>query len=104
MIQHKGILIKKFSDHQPYFTILKNINHKDHKPKYIKIAKQDMESIETFHDEIQNALNHTNLNRNLDTDPNLNYNSLHEIIQQTKLKHMPIKPVKLDKHKHKISP
>ncbi len=24
------VLIKKFSDHQPYFTILKNINHKDH--------------------------------------------------------------------------
>ncbi len=27
-----GILIKKFADYQPYFTILKNINHKDHKP------------------------------------------------------------------------
>ncbi len=34
-----GILTQKFSDHQPYFTILKNINHRDHKPKYIKIAK-----------------------------------------------------------------
>ncbi len=38
-----GVLIKKFSDHQPYFTILKNINHKDHQPKYIKIVKQDTE-------------------------------------------------------------
>ncbi len=80
-----GILIKMFSDYQPYFTIPKNINYKDHKPQYIKIAKQDMESIQIFHDEIQNDLNHTNLNRHLDTDPNLNYNTLHEIIQQTKL-------------------
>ncbi len=63
-----GILFKKFSYHQPYFTILKNIIHKDHKPKHIKIAKQDMEPMQNFHDEIQNALNDANLNR----DPNLN--------------------------------
>ncbi len=60
-----GILNKMFSDHQPYFTILKNIIHEDHKPKYIKVAKQDMESMQNFHDEIQNALNHANLNRDL---------------------------------------
>ncbi len=41
-----GILIKQFSDHQPYFTILNNINHKYHAPKYIKITKQDKESIQ----------------------------------------------------------
>ncbi len=35
-----GVLIKKFSDHQPYFIILKNINHKI---KYVKIVKQDTE-------------------------------------------------------------
>ncbi len=56
-----GILIKKFSDHQPYFTLLKNIIHKDHKPKYIKITKQDMRFKQNFHDEIQNAVNHANL-------------------------------------------
>ncbi len=32
-----GISIKKISDHQPYFIILNNINHKHHSPKYIKI-------------------------------------------------------------------
>ncbi len=58
--------------------------------------------MQNFHDEIQNALNHANLNRNLNRDPNLNYNTLHVIIQQAK--HMPMKMVKFDKHKHKISP
>ena len=99
-----GILIKKFSDHQPYFTILKNINHKDHKPKYIKIVKQDTESIQKFQKEIQNALEHANLDRDLNSNPNLNYSTLHEIIQLAKHKHMPVKWVKFDKHKHKISP
>ncbi len=44
-----------------------------------------MESIQTFHDGKQNSLNNANLNRNLDTDPNLNYNTLDEVIQQAKL-------------------
>ncbi len=47
---------------------------------------------------------HTILNSDLDTDSNLNYNTLHEIIQQAKLKYMPIKLVKFNKYKHKISP
>ncbi len=81
------ILIKKFLDHQSYFIILKNINHIDYKPIYLKIAKQDMESIHKFHDEIQNALYHANLNRNLDIDPNLNYNTLHEVFHKAMLKH-----------------
>ncbi len=97
------ILIKTFSDYQPYFTILENINHKDHKPKYTKKIKQDMKSIQNFHGEIQ--INYSaNLNSDLDIDPNFNYNTLHEIIQQAKLKHMPIKLVKFNKYKHKISP
>ncbi len=31
-----GILIKQFSDHQPFFTILNNINQRHHAPKYNK--------------------------------------------------------------------
>ncbi len=36
-----------------------------------------MESIQNFHGEIQNVLDHANLISDLDTDPNLNYNTLH---------------------------
>ncbi len=98
------ILIKKFSEPQPYFIILKNINHKDHKPKYIKIATQDTESIQHFQKEIQNSLEHANLDRDLGSDPNINNSTLHEIIQKAKLKHMSVKLAKFVKHKHKISP
>ncbi len=41
-----GILIKTFSDHQPYFILLNNIKHKTHKPKYIKLSQQYTERIE----------------------------------------------------------
>ncbi len=39
-----------------------------------------MESIQNCHGEIQNSLDHSNLNSDLNTDPNLNYNTLHKII------------------------
>ncbi len=60
-----GILIKKFSDYQPYFILLNNIQHKTHKPKDIK---QDTESIEGFHQEILNSAKLLNLNNNYDMD------------------------------------
>ncbi len=53
-----GILIKMFSDHQPYFILLKNIKHKDHKPQYVTICKHDSKSIQNFQQEILNSLEH----------------------------------------------
>ncbi len=99
-----GILIKRFPYHQPYFILLNNIKHKTHKPKYIKLSKQDIESIEGFHQEILNSAKLLNVNTNYDVNPNINYNVLHEIIQQAKIKHMPEKLVKFKKYNHKMSP
>jgi len=99
-----GILIKKFSDHQPYFTLFKNIQHKDHAPKYVKVNKQDKESIQLFQNEILYSVESANLTQDINIDPNLNYNILHEIIQQAKIKHMPLKLIKFNKYKHKMSP
>ncbi len=73
-----GILIKKFSDHQPYFILLNNIQLKTDTPRFIKINKQDQESITKFQDEILNSSFLINLNDK--SDPN-NYNVLHNIIQ-----------------------
>ncbi len=76
-----GILIKKFSDHQPYFTIPNNINVKYHKPKNIKLTKQDNESKQQFHYEILLCLEHENLINDITQEPNINYNILHYIVQ-----------------------
>ncbi len=37
-------------------------------------------------------------------DSNINYNVLHEIIQQAKIKDMPEELVKFNKYNHKMSP
>ncbi len=77
-----GILINKFSDHQPYFTVLNSIQHKNNVPKYIKITKKDDDLILNFHVEILYSLEHVNLNPDYTSDLNINYC----IIQNTKAK------------------
>ncbi len=51
-----GILTKTFSDHQPYFIKLKYIQQKEHKPKYIKVTKQNTEAVNAFYNEVNASL------------------------------------------------
>ncbi len=95
-----GILIKMFSD----FILLKNIKHRDQEPKYVTICKHDTKSIQNFQQEILNSLEHINLINDYHIDPNQNYNVLHKIIQQAKIKHIPDKLLKFNKSKPKMSP
>ena len=98
-----GILIKKFSDHQPYFTILDGVHTKEPPIKYIRVSKNDQACVEKFHDEIIAKLSSSNMNENLSQDPNVNYNILHDIIQKAKSTHMPTKLVRFNRYKHKKS-
>ncbi len=99
-----GILINKLSDHQPYFTFLNNIQHNDHTHKYVKITKQDKQSIQRFHEEMCHSLECVTFNNDLTKDFKDNYNVLHNIIQHAKTKHMPEILVKYNKYKHKNNP
>ncbi len=54
-------------------------------PVYIKITKQYKEFIQIFYKEIFTS----SLNDN--QDPNITYNIVHQVIQNTKNKHMPCK-------------
>ena len=99
-----GILISKFSDHQPYFTCL-NLLKKQHKPnKYIKVCKKTPDSTNQFREELRSS----NINDLLDitpsSDPNENYNILENIITEAKKKFFPCKVIKFNKYKHKKSP
>ena len=96
-------MIRKFSDHQPYFTCLDLKSRYMKPPRSINICKQTQENILAF----KNNLLSVNLQQNLDLDPlanpNDNYNELNNIIQTVKDKHFPQKTVKFNKYKHKKS-
>lgn len=96
-----GILMKKFSDHQPYFTFLDNSVQNNTAPKVITITQNDPLSTQKFIDELKNNAKILNMNQNPDQDPNINYNILSDIIQEAKNKYMPTKQVRYNKYKHK---
>ncbi len=96
-----GVLIKKFSDHQPYFILRNNINVIDQPPVFVRITKQDKDSLINFQNEISGSDELNTLFENLMVDPNINYNILHKVLLNAKNKHMKSKLVKYNKYKHK---
>ncbi|KAG1656709.1 hypothetical protein GQR58_023766 [Nymphon striatum] len=100
-----GIFINKISDHQPYFISLKHFCKIDKNPHYyIKVTKQNKEALEDFQNEVRNQSNNFQFNTDINNNPNVNYNMMHEIIQISKNKCMPEKIIKFNKYKHKKNP
>ena len=81
-----GILIKKFSDHQPCFSVLNDIKFKPDPIKYVKVAKNDEQSIANFKTELISSPIFDILVKDPKSDPNINYNILHETILTAKEK------------------
>ena len=98
------ILISRISDHLPYFIFLDYL-----KPKlpasstFIKVQTWNDECILTFQTELNNANIYDMLDTQLHTDPTENLTTLNMLITQAKDKHLPIKLVKFNKHKHNKS-
>ena len=73
-------------------------------PKFVQIEKKDPQSVNNFYQELLNVNIMQSLDTDLSKDPNLNYETLHRILNQAKQKHLPIRTVKFQKYKHKFSP
>ena len=69
-----GILLDKFSDHQPYFTSLELVRTYQTTPKYIRVYDKSEDSLEKFSEEF-NLTNFSNvLDKSSWADPTSNYN------------------------------
>ena len=89
-----GIMIRKFSDHQPYFTCLDLTSHHVKPPRLINICKQNQENILSFKNDLLSVNLLDSLDLNPFANPNDNYNELDKIIQTVKNKHFPRKTIK----------
>ena len=99
-----GILISRISDHLPYFIFLDYLKPKRPAPStFIKVQTGNDECILKFQTELNNANIYDMLDTQLNTDPTENLATLNIFISQAKDKHLPIKLVKFNKHKHKKS-
>ena len=70
-------------------------------PKFITITQKSPDSLNKFRLELINSNIYDKLNKNIDGNPNENYNILEEIILNTMIKCLPTKTIKYNKHKYK---
>ena len=99
-----AILISRISDHLPYFIFLEYLKPKRAAPStFIKVQTWNDECILKFQTELNNANIYDMLDTQLLTDPTENLTTLNKLISLAKDKHLPIKLVKFNKHKHNKS-
>ena len=99
-----GIIVTQISDHLPCFSTINYQSKIRVKSKYIKIQKKGPPEMQAFHDEIKTQIEITHFENNLLVDPTINYNKLETIISNAKEKCFPVREVKFNKYKHKMSP
>ena len=96
-----GILLDEISDHYPYFISL-DISLKPTKPP--RLVKKRLNSSKAIQDMLTDMTEcdiRSKMNNDLSSDPNLNYDILHDHLTIMKDKHLPYKFEKFNKHKHK---
>lgn len=99
-----GILTHQFSDHNPYFLILKAFHRNNPTPSVTKYRQYSHKNLNTFQQLFQsNNLSNISLSSNND-DPNQTYEILHENIQQNFESAFPLITKKFDKYKDKKNP
>ena len=84
-----GILIKQFSDHQPYFICLDIDTRHAKPPRYVHIQSESPKALDDFYKEIAESDIVSKLNTNILSDPNINYHTMHKIIDDARKKHIP---------------
>ena len=96
-----GIMLTDISDHYPYFIFV-NICQKVNKPpRLVKKRLDSDKAIEDMLTEMNECDISKKLNNDVSSDPNSNYDILHDHTTQMKDKHLPYKFEKFNKHKHK---
>ena len=96
-----GILIRPISDHQMCFSMINlTCNKSKNATKFIEVEVCNQESINKFVKEIGDANIINKLQKNLNTNPNHNYEILSKHLLSAKLKHIPKKVKKFNKCRH----
>ena len=99
-----GIILTKISDHLPCFSVLKIQKFKKQTPKFITISAVNKNSIDNFKQDVATQIDNTSFEKGLLSNPNINYDKLHDILLHCKHKNMPTKTVRFNKYKHKKCP
>ena len=97
------ILIKKFSDHQPYFLILHTVLRKEHTSKFVCIKVQNEAAMIKVKNDLISSEIHKKLDQSKIADINVNYDIILDEISKSQNNFLTRKLVKYNKYKHNKS-
>ena len=92
-----GIIITDIPDRFPYIYIIKLNKGYLNPPKFVCNRKFSKENLNSLMSELQSINIMNLLDKNLNNDPNSNYDILHNILTTAINKHIPLKKVKFNK-------
>ena len=99
-----AILFNDISDHLGCISEIGYLNNKYKPvPKYVTIRKRDENSLINFREAIASTDLLSKLDHSSDSDPNKNYDIIHNAIQTSIDEHLPTKTVRFNRYKHKNS-
>ena len=96
-----GIFLEEISDHYPYFISSDLCHNLNKPPSLVKKRVNSDNAIQDMVTDMKDCDISKIMNKDLSSDPNLNYYILHDHITKMKNIHLPFKFEKFHKHKHK---
>lgn len=98
-----GILISDISDHLGCFVSLDYIKITKCSNKYVKTWTRSERCLNAFKTELSDKCRIDIFDDRHMSDPDVNYQILDQIIKEAFQNHIPVKLVRFDRHKHKVS-
>ena len=100
-----GILTHQISDHFMTFSIVEgNIKQIKNPVKYVEVQNINPASINNFKNSIATSDLLSQLDLNVNANPNVNYNLLSSVLEQAKIRHIPKIIQRFNRRKHCIEP
>ena len=96
-----GLLINDLSDHKIIFTVHKNKSYLEKVNKFIEVETRDARSINNFVNKLKDLNIYDQLDKQLTSDPNANYELFNGLLNNARAKDLPKKRVKYQKKLHK---
>jgi len=99
-----GILVTEISDHLPCITSYEIPPKCKKRAKFIKITDRSEKNTNIFLNKLATGISVTQFNADLYCEPNENFNTLEQYMTKTMSQCFPVKRIRFNKYKHKISP
>ena len=85
------------------FTLIENFSYVTQVPKCVEIQVNDPDSIQNFVNELDELNIYNHLQTAIGSSPDVNYDTMLELLSTVKDKYLPKKWVKFNRKKHKMA-